>query len=94
VRRNLLDLLTVTQSSILLPLPRYSLDLVGQYVGFERTLPEANGRWSMAAFIAAVENRDERHRQALLERIRSYNREDLEALWAVQRWLQNHSVPD
>jgi predicted RecB family nuclease len=94
VQANLLDLLAVTQSSIVLPLESYSLEQVGKYVGFKRTLPESDGRWSMAAFIAAVETHDEQHRQALLDRIRRYNREDLDALWAVQKWLQDHSIPD
>ena len=47
-RRNLLDLLPVTQRSIALPLPSYSLKVVEKYIGFERTLEEYGGDWAMA----------------------------------------------
>jgi predicted RecB family nuclease len=88
VTMNLLDLLAVTQSSIALPLPSYSLKVVEKHVGFERALPEAHGEWSVAAFIEAVETHDEDRRRVLMEQIRQYNREDLGAMWAVQTWLQ------
>jgi predicted RecB family nuclease len=51
VKRNLLDLLPITQSSVALPLPSYSLKVVEKYIGFERTLDEYGGDWSMARYI-------------------------------------------
>lgn len=88
VRRNLLDLLPVTQASVALPLPSYSLKVVEKYVGFERTQNEYGGDWAMATFIRATETSDEETRAKLLDDIRTYNREDLEATWAVLQWLK------
>jgi predicted RecB family nuclease len=71
-----------------LPLPSYSLKVVEKYIGFQRTLPEANGDWSMAAYIGAVESEDAGRRTQLMDDIRQYNREDLDATWAVLEWLR------
>jgi predicted RecB family nuclease len=89
VKALLLDLLPVTQAAVVLPLPSYSLKVVEKFVGFTRTLPEANGDWSMAAFIEATETTDKRRRDELMDDIRQYNREDLEATWAVLNWLRS-----
>ncbi len=43
VKENLLDLLPITQRSIALPLPSYSLKVIEQYIGFERTQKEYGG---------------------------------------------------
>jgi len=56
---NLLDLLPITKNSVILPLPSYSLKVVEQYVGFERTQDEYGGSWAMAQFILATETNDE-----------------------------------
>jgi predicted RecB family nuclease len=55
VLHNLLDLLPITKKSIVLPLPSYSLKVVEEYVGFERTMDEYGGSWAMAKFILATE---------------------------------------
>jgi predicted RecB family nuclease len=89
VLENLLDLLTIAEHSIVLPLPSYSLKVVEKYVKFKRTLPEANGDWSMAKYIEATETEDSASREELMDAIRTYNREDLEATWEVMKWLQN-----
>jgi predicted RecB family nuclease len=88
VEANLLDLLTVTRDSLVLPLPSFSLKVVEDYVGFERKEAEYGGAWAMATFIEATETSDEGKRKELLDKILAYNREDLEATWAVFQWLQ------
>jgi predicted RecB family nuclease len=85
---NLLDLLPVTKNAIVLPLPSYSLKVVEEYVGFERTQDEYGGSWAMAKFILATETDDETERNALMAEILKYNEEDLAATWAVFEWLR------
>jgi predicted RecB family nuclease len=88
VVRNLLDLLTVTRESVVLPLPSFSLKVVEDYVGFQRKEAEYGGAWAMATFIEATETSDEAKRKELMDKIVAYNREDLEATWAVFQWLR------
>jgi predicted RecB family nuclease len=89
VLRNLLDLLPITRNSIVLPLPSYSLKVVEEYVGFERTQDEYGGSWAMAKFILATETDDEAERNGLMAEILKYNEEDLAATWAVFEWLSS-----
>lgn len=89
VLTNLLDLLRVTEDSIILPLPSFSLKVVEKYVGFKRTQEEFGGDWSMAMYIEAVETNDEKKRKELMDEILKYNCEDLQATWAVLQWLQS-----
>lgn len=89
VKDNLLDLLPITQHSIALPLPSYSLKVVEKYVGFKRTLDDVSGDWAMAKYIEAIEVEDPNQRDAVMNEILAYNREDLEATWAVLKWLQS-----
>lgn len=42
----------------------------------------------MARYIKATETRDETQRTAIMDEIAAYNREDLEATWAVLEWLR------
>lgn len=88
VARNLLDLLTVTRESVVLPLPSFSLKVVEDYVGFVRKEAEYGGAWAMATFIEATETSDEGKRKELMDKIVAYNKEDLEATWAVFQWLR------
>jgi predicted RecB family nuclease len=87
----LLDLLPITQRSIALPLPSYSLKVVEKYVGFKRSLEEVAGDWAMAKYIEATEIEDRKQRDELMDQILTYNREDLEATWAVLNWLKSKS---
>lgn len=87
VARNLLDLLTIARESVVLPLPSFSLKVVEDYVGFERKEAEYGGAWAMATFIEATETSDEERRKELMDKIIAYNKEDLEATWAVFEWL-------
>jgi uncharacterized protein len=88
VARNLLDLLTVARESVVLPLPSFSLKVVEDYVGYERKEAEYGGAWAMATFIEATETSDESKRKELMDRIVAYNKEDLDATWAVFEWLR------
>lgn len=88
VRRNLLDLLPITQQALALPLPSYSLKIVEPYLGFKRKKPEASGEWAMAKYIEAVETENPEQRAAVMDEILAYNQEDLEATWAVLTWLK------
>ena len=85
---NLLDLLPVTENTIVLPLPSYSLKVVEQYVGFRRSQDEYGGSWAMAQFILATETNNETERNARMDEILKYNEEDLAATWAVYDWLR------
>lgn len=88
IRQNLLDLLPITQRSVVLPIPSYSLKVVEKYVGFHRTQTEYGGDWAMAKYIEATESNDDVLRQEVFKDILIYNREDLEATWAVFQWLR------
>lgn len=88
VKANLLDLLTVARVSIVLPVPSFSLKVIERYIGFKRTQSEFGGQWAMAMFIEATETSDESKRKELMGEIMKYNREDLEATWAVFQWLR------
>jgi predicted RecB family nuclease len=88
VEENLLDLLGVTRASVALPLPSYSLKVVEDFIGFERSQSEYGGEWSMARFIEATETGDAAQRDTIMDEILQYNREDLEATWAVLAWLR------
>ena len=90
VLANSVDLLAALRASVALPLPSYSLKYVDEYVGFRRRLPEANGAWSMAKYIEAIETTDPSARDAMVGEILQYNEEDLDATWAVMEWLRGH----
>jgi predicted RecB family nuclease len=89
----LVDLLPVTRNSIALPIPSYSLKVVEKYVGFRRALPEANGAWAMARYIEATEMNDPAEQAGVLDQIKTYNQEDLDATGAVLEWLRNRVRP-
>lgn len=88
VRDNLLDLLPITYDSLALPLSSYSLKSVETLAGYRRRLDEYGGDWSMAKYIEATETEDEAVRSEIMGRILDYNREDLEATWAVMGWVR------
>jgi len=89
VLRNCVDLLPITRDAVVLPDPSYSLKVVERRAGYRRTLDEYGGDWSIARYIEAVETYDEAAREAIIQKIRDYNREDLEATWAVIVWLRS-----
>jgi predicted RecB family nuclease len=91
VRANLLDLHPIATMSIALPVSSYGLKVIEQYVGFKRKMNEYGGDWAMAKYIEATETEDEKLRASVMEKILAYNREDLEATWAVLQWLKSKS---
>jgi len=93
VKRNLLDLLPITYESVALPTSSYGLKEVERLAGFKRQLTDAGGEWSMARYIEATETADESLRAESMDEILAYNREDLEATWAVMGWLRGLGPP-
>ena len=89
VKSNLLDLLPITQQSVALPLPSYSLKVVEKYVSFKRILDGVAGDWAMAKYIEATETEDREQRDDLMDQILDYNLEDLETTWTVLKWLKS-----
>ncbi len=89
IKKNLLDLLPITQKSIALPLPSYSLKVIEKYIGFKRTQSEYGGDWAMAKYIEAMEMEDEKQRAEVMDKILTYNKEDLEATYTVLQWLKS-----
>lgn len=95
VLKSLLDLLPIAKAAVAIPAPSYSLkvieklDAVRLASGFSRTADDvAKGDDSIAAYIEAVETEDMSRRSEIVDAIVAYNKEDLEATWAVQVWLQ------
>ena len=72
-----------------LPEPSQRLTVIERRVGYERQVEEYGGDWSIAHFIKATEENDEAERQAIMDEILNYNREDLEPTSAVLGWLLN-----
>ena len=94
VLANLLDLLPVTRESVAVPLSSYSLKEIETLTGYERQLTEYGGEWSMARYVEATETGDRARRAAIMDEILAYNREDLEATWAVLEWLRGLDPAD
>jgi len=92
VVKNLLDLFKITKESVILPVPSFSLKVIEQYVGYKRQQDEFGGQWAMARFIEATETSDEGKRKGLMDEILAYNKEDLEATWAVFQWLRTRAA--
>jgi predicted RecB family nuclease len=89
VKDNLLDLLPITRASVAVPLSSYSLKDIETLTGYERQLDEYGGDWSMAKYIEATDSADQAKRTAIMDEVLAYNREDLEATWAVLEWLRS-----
>ncbi len=89
VLENCLDLLPITKAALALPLPSYSLKVVEKYIGYKRTMEEYGGDWSIAKYLEATEAETIDIREAYMQEILNYNREDLEAMWAVFQWLRS-----
>jgi len=47
------------------------------------------GDWAMAKYIEATETENREKRDDLMAQILTYNREDLEATWAVLNWIKS-----
>jgi predicted RecB family nuclease len=89
VLESLYDLYPITKRTVAVNAPSYSLKVIERLAGFQRTQDEYGGQWSIAKYIEAVETGDPNAYAALLDEVLTYNREDLEATWAVLTWLAN-----
>lgn len=58
-------------------------------MGFQKIVEEEACDWAMAKYIEATETEDQKQRDELMDQILAYNREDLEATWAVLQWLKS-----
>jgi uncharacterized protein len=87
IRASLVDLLSILKQSVVLPLSSYSLKAVEKHIGFNRKITGAGGDWSIARYIEATETADAVMRDAILDDIRTYNEEDLDATNAILEWL-------
>lgn len=85
----LTDIYTLTSRAFALPIPSYSLKQVEALAGYERSMEDYGGDWSIVQYMKARESEDPVERQAIIDEIALYNREDLEATWAVFAWLRN-----
>ncbi len=82
------NLLPITKKAVVLPVPSYSLKVIEKLAGFTRSMDAFGGDWSIAQYIRAVETEDDTLRRDIVSEIQKYNREDLEATWAVLQWLK------
>ena len=88
VLANLVDLLSVTRASIVLPVPSYGLKSVEKLAGYERKLADYQGSLAMARYIEACETDEEAAREGIVNEILAYNEEDLDATRAVMEWVR------
>ena len=88
VLANLVDLLSLTRASMVLPVPSYGLKSVEKLAGFQRKLVDYEGSVAMARYIEACETNDAGTREEIVKEILAYNEEDLDATRAVMEWLR------
>ena len=87
VLATLLDLEAVVKRSLALPVSGTSLKTVEKLTGFKRSTDVVGGDDSIAAFLKARNTSDSAERQRIMDDLVAYNREDLEATWAVHEWV-------
>jgi predicted RecB family nuclease len=92
ILEQLVNLLDVVRESVIFPLPSLSLKVVEKHVRFTRRLSETGGAWAICRYIEATETSDPAGRAEIMERILAYNEEDLNATWAVMKWLREASI--
>ena len=88
VLANLVDLLSVTRASIVLPVPSYGLKTVEKLAGYQRKLADYQGSLAMARYIEACETDDGAARDGIVNEILAYNEEDLDATNSVLIWMR------
>ncbi len=91
VLRNLVDLLRITRRMMVIAGPSYSLKMVEKLAGFQRTQDEYGGDWAMARYFQAVETANRSLQEEIMAQVLGYNEEDLDATWAVFRWLKEQN---
>ncbi|MGH9389347.1 MAG: TM0106 family RecB-like putative nuclease, partial [Vicinamibacteria bacterium] len=93
ILNRLVDLHSILTASVVLPVPSYGLKVVEKYIGFKRKLEEYGGDAAIARYIEATEASDPATRAGILDEIRAYNEEDLDATWAVVEWMRRIAPP-
>jgi predicted RecB family nuclease len=88
VRAGCFDLLVAVREAFALPVPGYSLKVIEKLAGFQRTMEEYGGNWSIAQYLRAAASDDESFRRTVMDTILRYNEEDLRATWAVLQWAR------
>jgi len=86
---NLWNLYSAISSSVILPVPSYSLKQLEGFVGFMRTQEEYGGSWSIVRYNQYLQASNQ-EAERIIEEIRTYNREDLLATYAVYKWLEEN----
>ena len=76
-----------TKKAFVLPVHSYSLKVLEKLSGYKISQDEYGRDWAMAQYIKAVETNNESKYNELMKEILLYNKEDLEATWAVMQWL-------
>jgi predicted RecB family nuclease len=87
-------LFPVAKAALLLPESTYSLKVVENYVGFQRSLDEVNGQWSMATYIKAVKTKDPDLRKKSMNLLLGYSGEDLQATRGLSMAGEPRTVQD
>lgn len=88
-RENLLDLHVRTRGGLVIPEPSYSLKVIEERAGFVRSHDEYSAHWAMAQYIEATEAENPELRTQMIEEIKKYNEEDLNATWEVFQWVRS-----
>jgi uncharacterized protein len=84
------DLHRALERSVRLPLRSTSIKFVARWLGFEWSNPDADAAWSTAQAHRARETADLQERERLLAEVMRYNADDLWAMRAVWKWLEQH----
>jgi RNase_H superfamily/AAA domain len=79
----LVDLYRVVRQSLRASIPSYSIKVVEELYGFERTAEVGGGSESVVNFEEWLETGE----RELLDEIRDYNQEDCRSLYELHRWL-------
>lgn len=90
VLNNLWNLYSIVTASVVLPVPSYSLKQLEGFVGFARTQEEYGGSWSIVRYNQYLQASNKEEAERILMEIRTYNREDLLATYAVYKWLEEN----
>lgn len=90
VLNNMWDLYRALVDCVILPVPSYSLKQIENFVGFKRTQEEYGGSWSIVRYNKYLQAATEQEKEAVLNEIRIYNREDLLSTYSVYKWLEAH----
>ena len=87
----LFDMRPIVRDSVVLPLTGYGLKQIckdERLVNFQWELRESGSQWSVVRYIDFLEASNEGDRADIANAIRMYNRDDVRATRALERWLR------